>query len=190
MVLSYMHKAIKALNQLRTMEDALVIYRLSRAPERRIWYIDVGNLPKMKAEQHVRDINEVVRLVREQLPTLALTVDPVEFRGLDYQTGISFTVFSRSVAGELGRGGRYVLGNGEPATGATLFLEQLIQAAAPVSPTRTLYLPFGTTPAARAKLHADGWRPHAALERDADPAAAAKQRGCTHIFAEGQARAL
>ncbi len=56
MVLSYLHKAIKALNQLRTLEDALVIYRLARAPERRIWYIDVGNLPKMKAEQYVRDI--------------------------------------------------------------------------------------------------------------------------------------
>jgi hypothetical protein len=56
MVLSYMHKAIKALNQLRTLEDALVIYRLARAPERRIWYIDVGNLPKVKAEQYVRDI--------------------------------------------------------------------------------------------------------------------------------------
>ena len=56
MVLSYIHKAIKALNQLRTLEDALVIYRLARAPERRIWYIDVGNLPKMKAEQYVRDI--------------------------------------------------------------------------------------------------------------------------------------
>lgn len=56
MVLSYLHKAIKPLNQLRTIEDALVIYRLSRAPERRIWYIDVGNLPKMKAEQYVRDI--------------------------------------------------------------------------------------------------------------------------------------
>lgn len=56
MVLSYMHKAIKSLNQLRTLEDALVIYRLARAPERRIWYIDVGNLPKMKAEQYVRDI--------------------------------------------------------------------------------------------------------------------------------------
>jgi hypothetical protein len=56
MVLSYMHKAIKAINQLRTLEDALVIYRLARAPERRIWYIDVGNLPKMKAEQYVRDI--------------------------------------------------------------------------------------------------------------------------------------
>jgi hypothetical protein len=56
MVLSYLHKAIKTLNQLSTLEDALVIYRLSRAPERRIWYIDVGNLPKMKAEQYVRDI--------------------------------------------------------------------------------------------------------------------------------------
>src|SRR5271157_3986338 len=56
MVLSYLHKAIKALNQLRTLEDALVIYRLSRAPERRIWYIDVGNLPKIKAEQYLRDI--------------------------------------------------------------------------------------------------------------------------------------
>lgn len=56
MVLSHLHKAIKSLNQLRTLEDALVIYRLARAPERRIWYIDVGNLPKMKAEQYVRDI--------------------------------------------------------------------------------------------------------------------------------------
>jgi hypothetical protein len=56
MVLSYLHKSIKPLNQLRTLEDALVIYRLARAPERRIWYIDVGNLPKMKAEQYVRDI--------------------------------------------------------------------------------------------------------------------------------------
>lgn len=56
MVLGYLHKAIKPLNQLSTLEDALVIYRLARAPERRIWYIDVGNLPKMKAEQYVRDI--------------------------------------------------------------------------------------------------------------------------------------
>ena len=56
MVLSYLHKGIKALNQLRTLEDALVIYRLARAPERRIWYIDIGNLPKMKAEQYVREI--------------------------------------------------------------------------------------------------------------------------------------
>ena len=55
-VLSYLHKAIKPLNQLRMIEDAVVIYRISRAPERRIFYVDVGNLPKMKAEQYLRDI--------------------------------------------------------------------------------------------------------------------------------------
>jgi hypothetical protein len=55
-VLSFLHKAIKALNQLRMIEDSLVIYRLSRAPERRIFYIDVGNLPKIKAEQYLRDV--------------------------------------------------------------------------------------------------------------------------------------
>jgi len=56
MVISYLHKAIKPLNQLRVLEDATVIYRISRAPERRIFYIDVGNLPKMKAEQYLRDM--------------------------------------------------------------------------------------------------------------------------------------
>ena len=55
-VLSYMHKAIKALNQLRMIEDSLVIYRISRAPERRIFYIDVGNLPKVKAEQYLKEV--------------------------------------------------------------------------------------------------------------------------------------
>ena len=56
LVLSYLHKAIKSLNQLRMIEDSLVIYRLSRAPERRIFYIDVGNLPKVKSEQYLRDV--------------------------------------------------------------------------------------------------------------------------------------
>ena len=56
LVLSHLHKAYKPLNQLRMMEDAVVIYRISRAPERRVFYIDVGNLPKMKAEQYLRDM--------------------------------------------------------------------------------------------------------------------------------------
>ena len=55
-VLSYLHKALKPINQLRMMEDALVIYRLARAPERRMFYIDVGNLPRGKAEQYMKDI--------------------------------------------------------------------------------------------------------------------------------------
>ena len=61
MNLSYLHKSIKSLNQLRMIEDSLVIYRLSRAPERRIFYIDVGNLPKVKAEQYLRDVMQRYR---------------------------------------------------------------------------------------------------------------------------------
>jgi hypothetical protein len=56
MTIGYLHKAIKLVNQLKMMEDALVIYRISRAPERRIFYVDVGNLPKVKAEQYVNDL--------------------------------------------------------------------------------------------------------------------------------------
>jgi hypothetical protein len=56
MILSYLHKAIKPVNQLRMIEDAAVIYRIARAPERRIFKIDVGNLPKVKAEQYLRDV--------------------------------------------------------------------------------------------------------------------------------------
>lgn len=56
LILGYLHKAIKPLNQLKSMEDSLVIYRISRAPERRIFYIDVGNLPKPKAEQYLKDV--------------------------------------------------------------------------------------------------------------------------------------
>ena len=70
--LSYLHKAIKALNQLRMIEDSLVIYRLSRAPERRIFYIDVGNLPKVKAEQYLK---EVMSRYRNKLVYDASTVE-------------------------------------------------------------------------------------------------------------------
>jgi len=56
LILSYLHKAIRPMNQLRSMEDSMVIYRISRAPERRIFYVDVGGLPKAKAEQYLRDI--------------------------------------------------------------------------------------------------------------------------------------
>lgn len=55
MILSYLHKALKVLNQLRALEDSLIVYRISRAPERRIFYIDVGNLPTKKAEQYLKD---------------------------------------------------------------------------------------------------------------------------------------
>lgn len=65
MGIGFLHKCIKILNQLRTIEDSLIIYRLARAPERRVWYIDVGDLPRIKADQYVRDImvNQRNRLI-------------------------------------------------------------------------------------------------------------------------------
>ena len=142
------------------------------------------------ATKHVRDLGEVVRLVGEQVPGLMLTIDPVEFRGLEYHLGISFTIFARSVAGELGRGGRYVLGNGEAATGATLFMEQVGQAAATPAPVACVYLPFGTKVAERQKLQAEGWRTRAALAAEGDAHAAAKAQQCSHILVQGRPQPL
>ena len=74
--LSYLHKSIKALNQLRMIEDSLVIYRLSRAPERRIFYIDVGNLPKVKAEQYLKRLclaTEINLLTTHRLAKFVMT---------------------------------------------------------------------------------------------------------------------
>ena len=75
MMMSYLHKAIKPVNQLKMIEDSLVIYRISRAPERRIFYIDVGNLPKLKAEQYVTDIMNKFRNKIVYDPTTGETRD-------------------------------------------------------------------------------------------------------------------
>ncbi|MEC8552651.1 MAG: portal protein, partial [Pseudomonadota bacterium] len=61
MIIGYLDKAVKAFNNLRSMEDSLIVYRIARAPERRIFYIDVGNLPKIKAEQYLRDMQNRFR---------------------------------------------------------------------------------------------------------------------------------
>ena len=102
MILSYLHKAIKTANQLRMMENALVIYRLARAPERRIFYIDVGNLPKLKAEQYIKDIMNRYRNklvydantgeIRDDKKTMSLLEDfwLPRREGLQQQSGLNF----------------------------------------------------------------------------------------------------
>ena len=73
-----------------------------------------------------RRLNEVVELVREAAPDLSLTIDPVESRGFEYHTGVSFPLFALDVRDELGSGGRYLTATGEPATGFTLFMDTLL----------------------------------------------------------------
>jgi ATP phosphoribosyltransferase regulatory subunit len=128
-------------------------------------------------------LEEVVALIRAAAPDLTLTVDPVEHRGFEYQTGLSFTVFARGVRGEMGRGGRYhVAQSGEAATGFSLFLDSVLRALPQPGNGRTLYLPHGTDAARGATLRADGWVTVAGLSPESDPAVEALRLDCTHIL--------
>ncbi|MBT4710852.1 MAG: ATP phosphoribosyltransferase regulatory subunit [Alphaproteobacteria bacterium] len=138
----------------------------------------------------VSALAEVIGHVRAADPLLRMTVDPVEFRGLEYQTGISFTIFARGVRGELGRGGRYPLGTGETATGVTLFVAPLLRAADWPDANPCVYVPLDTGHDIGAKLRADGWRTVAALETDTDAEAEARRLGCSHVLRNNKPEAL
>ena len=138
----------------------------------------------------------------EAAPDLKVTVDPVENRGFEYHSGISFTFFAgRSAANgssaELGRGGRYQAGDPaapEPATGFTLDTDTLLRTLPDAAPDgavpRRLLLPLGTARADAARLRATGWVTVAALEPAADWRAEARRLGCTHILESGAPHAL
>ena len=134
----------------------------------------------------------VVAALRARRPDLRLTIDPVEFRGFRYHTGVSVTVYAPGRAEELGRGGRYVCGEAEPATGLTLFPDALLRAASAPAPAARLYLPFAASPSedSLAALRAAGWATVAGLEPEADPLAEARRLDCTHILRDGTPAAL
>jgi ATP phosphoribosyltransferase regulatory subunit len=138
----------------------------------------------------VSALSEVIGHVRAADPALRMAVDPVEFRGLEYQTGISFTIFSRGVRGELGRGGRYPLGTGETATGVTLFVAPLLRAADWPDASPCVYVPLDAGHAISAKLRADGWRTVAALEADQGADAEARRLGCSHVLRDNKPEPL
>ncbi|MSO64906.1 MAG: ATP phosphoribosyltransferase regulatory subunit [Alphaproteobacteria bacterium] len=138
-------------------------------------------------------LDELARLiarVRAALPGLAITVDPGEFRGLEYHTGLSFTLFAKGVRGEIGRGGRYRLGSGETATGFTVYLDSLKRAVAPPAPPPRLFVPFGTSVEEARRWRGEGWQTVAGLTRVADAGREAQRLGCSHIVEDGQATAL
>ena len=131
----------------------------------------------------------VATLLREAAPELALTVDPIEWRGFEYHTGTSFSLFAGGVRTELGRGGRYSVGDaggeGEEAAGCTIYIDTLLQAApAPAAPRR-VYLPHGTPRTDGAALRDDGWVTIAGLAPESDPAAEAARLGCSHLWQGG-----
>lgn len=128
---------------------------------------------------------EVVRLVQNLLPALSLTVDAVENRGFEYHTGVSFSVFSPTARGELGRGGRYRAGpDNERAVGATVFVDAVTDILPALPPTRRLLL----APVDRARaavFHAEGWVTVAQLDDGVDAKAEALRLRCSHYTRDG-----
>ena len=140
------------------------------------------DLPPAAAAERDR-LARVLDLLDGSAPGLVITVDPVEHRGFEYQTGLSFTLFSKGVRGELGRGGRYAAGAaGEPATGVTLYLDSVMRAVPMAEEVQTVYLPHGTAPAQGRALRDAGWCTMAGLSAEADVTAEARRLACTHVF--------
>jgi ATP phosphoribosyltransferase regulatory subunit len=150
------------------------------------------DLPEEAAAEAKR-LADVVALIRAAAPKLSLTIDPVEMRGFEYHTGLCFTLFARRVRGEIGRGGRYLAGealapgNGESATGFTLYMDSIMRALPEAEATKRLFLPFGTSPATARSWRDGGWITVAGLEPGKDTAEA-KRLGCTHVLADGAPR--
>ncbi len=144
------------------------------------------DLPGSTGEERAR-LEAVVASLRGARDDLVLTVDPVEHRGFEYHTGLSFMLFARNVRGALGRGGRYTAGGAsEPATGVTLFLDSILRAVPEPAPSRRVFLPHGTPARVAVMLRREGWITVAALREFDDPEAEARRQSCTHIYRDGR----
>ena len=145
------------------------------------------------ARASAAELREVAERVRAARPDLSLTLDPVEHRGFEYHSGVTFSIFAVGARGELGRGGRYRVGSsagGEPATGVTLIMPAILRRARALAAPRRLFVPFGTAPGDAVRLRADGWATLAGLEPSADARREAARLGCSHWLENGRAVAL
>jgi ATP phosphoribosyltransferase regulatory subunit len=123
---------------------------------------------------------QTVAAIRARAPQLKITVDPIEFRGFRYHTGVCLTVYAPGRREELGHGGRYLCGEGgEPATGLTLYPDAILAVAPRPPERRRAFVPFGADGAA---LRAEGFATVAGLEPVADPVAEARRLGCSHVL--------
>ncbi len=137
---------------------------------------------------HRGRLRATVDAIRARAPELRLTLDPLEFRGFRYHTGLCLMVFSPGSAQELGRGGRYLSNEQEPATGLTLFPDVILRVCPPPPVRPRVYVPHGATGAAA--LRAEGYATVPALEPDGDAQAEARRLRCTHIMQGGRAVVL
>jgi ATP phosphoribosyltransferase regulatory subunit len=133
---------------------------------------------------------DAVAAIRTRNPSLRLTVDPVEFRGFRYENGVSVSIFAPGKHEVLGRGGRYVCGDTEPATGLTLYSDAILRVAPKREARKRVFIPAGASQARAAALRREGYATVAALAPMHDDLAEAGRMGCTHVLLNGAARPL
>ncbi|WP_230168754.1 ATP phosphoribosyltransferase regulatory subunit [Roseomonas sp. CECT 9278] len=141
--------------------------------------LDAADLPE-GARAIAQNAAAVLVAIRARAPALRVTLDPVEFRGFRYHTGVAFTLYGPGMSGELARGGRYVSQNDEPATGMTLYPDAVVRAAPAGVAKPRLFVPLGADGAAH---RAQGFATVAALSAADTPA----RLRCTHELKDGQA---
>lgn len=163
----------------------VALLRCAGPADKAIAAIHALDLPPA-ARQEAKRLADVVALLRAAALDLKLTVDPVEYRGFEYQTGVSFTVFSLKVRGELGRGGRYLSGDNEAATGFTLYLDTIMQAVTPLKSLPRLLLPLGAAWSEHRAWQGKGFVTVAALDAG-EARTQAKQMNCSHALVDGKA---
>ncbi len=149
----------------------------------------IGELQELSlpagAQAEVERLAAVVAGLHAAMPNLPLTLDPVEYRGFEYHTGVSFTLFAEGVRGELGRGGRYITGAGEVATGASLYMDSILRALPATTAGDRLYLPYGTPFQTGVTFRDAGWVTVAGMTSEDDAAAEAGRLGCSHLLVDG-----
>ena len=147
------------------------------------------SLPQ-EAQDMCHELARLLDRLKQVAPELHVTVDPGEYSGFEFQTGIGFSLFVKGVRGELGRGGRYMVEGGaadsEPATGFSLYLDSLMRALPDMADLKYIYCPFGTNMADLSDLRGRGYRTICGLEAAADEGAEAQRLMCRYIWQSGK----
>ncbi|HTW71424.1 MAG TPA: ATP phosphoribosyltransferase regulatory subunit [Acetobacteraceae bacterium] len=173
-----------------TLAPVLTDLLLAAGPaDRALAALDAARLPNAAGTLAAR-LAAAVAAIRARAPELRLTIDPVEFRGFRYETGVSVTVYAPGRHEELGRGGRYVCGDTEPATGLTLLPDAVLRAAPRREARLRVFVPSGASQEQTVALRARGFATVASLETVADDAAEAARLGCSHVLRDGEAMPL
>jgi ATP phosphoribosyltransferase regulatory subunit len=138
-----------------------------------------------EAARMIGSVAALVEAVRAALPEQAITLDPAEHHGFQYQTWVGFSLFAKGVRGEIGRGGAYVIGGAEKAVGFSVYLNGLVEAGVGVNVRQRIFLGADVARADAERLRAEGWVTVRGLEAGDDAAQARAQR-CSHMFRAGE----